>query len=89
MSRARIRTFDELDVLTTCALRIDGYTWAVNSGLERHQLLRAFWHEEAWDELFVESWTTSGPPGSCSSGAWRGAAHDRQDSSLRGGGSCS
>jgi hypothetical protein len=41
MPLATTVTFDKLDVLTTCALRIDGYLWAVNAGLERHQLMRA------------------------------------------------
>jgi hypothetical protein len=56
MARIYTGTIDELDALTTCALRIDGYLWAVNSGLERHELMRAFWHDDAWDELFLESW---------------------------------
>ncbi len=48
--------FSEADMLATCALRIDGYTWAVNQGLEREDLMKAFWHDDIREQLFTESW---------------------------------
>jgi hypothetical protein len=46
----------ELHLLSVCALRIDGYAWAVEHGIEREQLMKPFWHAEAREQLFAESW---------------------------------
>lgn len=47
---------NEIEVLRLCALRIDGYLWANHEGLEREELLQAFWHEEARAGLMEQSW---------------------------------
>lgn len=46
----------ELEVLRTCALRIDGYLWADHQGIEREALLQPFWHEDARVWLLEQSW---------------------------------
>jgi hypothetical protein len=76
----------EFDLLRTCALRIDGYAWARDQDIERDQLLKSFWHEEARDDLFARSWDyqwaawfmqqrslewTSSPPDADTVALWR------------------
>ena len=46
----------ELELLRTCALRIDGYLWADHQGIERETLLQPFWHEDARAWLLEQSW---------------------------------
>jgi hypothetical protein len=43
-------------MLSVCALRIDGYAWAIEQGVEREQLMKPFWHPELRDWLLEQSW---------------------------------
>jgi hypothetical protein len=48
--------FSEFDVLSTCALRIDGYAWAAAEGLDRQALMQPFWRADARADLLAREW---------------------------------